>query len=70
MDGCVDLTNFGNIIGINDGVLMTTVWPYEVYAYVERKKEKGESVDPRLEKLLVDYDEEDNPILVLYYLKK
>ena len=69
MDGCVDLTNFGNIIGINDGVLMTTIWPYEVYAYAERKKEKGEPVDPRLEKLLVNYDEEDNPILVLYYLK-
>ena len=27
-----------------------------------KKKEKGEPVDPRLEELLVDYDEEDNPI--------
>ena len=70
MDGCVDLTPSSSIIGINDGVLMTAVWPYEVYSYVQRKKEKGEPVDPRLEKLLVDYDEEDNPILFLYYLKK
>ena len=70
MDGCVDFSPSSPIIGINDGVLMTTVWPYKVYSYVERKKEKGEPVDPRLEELLVDYDEEDNPILVLAYLKK
>ena len=49
---------------------MTAVWPYAVYSYVQRKREKGEPVDPRLEELLVDYDEEDNPILVLAYLKK
>ena len=41
-----------------------------MYRYVQRKKEKGEPVDPRLEELLVDYDEEDNPILVLAYLKE
>ena len=70
MDGCVDFSPSSAIIGINDGVLMTAVWPYAVYSYVQRKKEKGESVDPRLEELLVDYDEEDNPILVLAYLKK
>jgi len=70
MDGCVDFSPSEAIIGINDGVLMTAVWPYAVYSYVQRKKEKGESVDPRLEELLVDYDEEDNPILVLAYLKK
>ena len=70
MDGFVDFTKFESIIGINDGVLMTAVWPFEMYSYVQRKKEKGEPVDPRLEELLVDYDEEDNPILVLAYLKK
>ena len=70
MDGFVDFTKFESIIGINDGVLMIAVWPFEMYSYVQRKKEKGESVDPRLEELLVDYDEEDNPILVLAYLKK
>ena len=37
---------------------------------INKKKEKGELVDPRLEELLVDYDEEDNPILVLAYLKE
>ena len=37
---------------------------------INKKKEKGEPIDPRLEELLVDYDEEDNPILVLAYLKK
>ena len=37
---------------------------------IYKKKEKGEPVDPRLDELLVDYDEEDNPILVLAYLKK
>ena len=68
MDGCVDLSRA--IIGINDNVLMTSIWPFDVYYYVQHKKEKGESVDPRLEELLVDYDEEDNPILVLAYLKK
>ena len=70
MDGFVDFTKFESIIGINDGVLMTAVWPFEMYSYVQRKKEKGEPVDPRLEELLVDYDEEDNPMLVLAYLKK
>ena len=70
MDGCVDFSPSEAIIGINDGVLMTAVWPYAVYSYVQRKREKGEPVDPRLEELLVDYDEEDNPILVLAYLKK
>ena len=70
MDGCVDFSPSEAIIGINDGVLMTAVWPYAVYSYVQRKKEKGEPVDPRLEELLVDYDEEDNPILVLDYLKE
>ena len=70
MDGCVDFSPSSAIIGINDGVLMTSVWPYDVYSYVQRKKEKGEPVDPRLEELLVDYDEEDNPILVMAYLKE
>ena len=70
IDGFADFSNFEDIIGINDGVLMKAVWPYQVYSYVQRKKEKGEPVDPRLEELLVDYDEEDNPILFLYYLKK
>ena len=70
IDGYVDFTNFQSIIGVDEGILMTAVWPYEVYSYVQRKKEKGESVDPRLEELLVDYDEENNPILVLAYLKK
>ena len=70
MDGCVDFSPSSAIIGINDGVLMTSVWPYDVYSYVQKKKEKGEPVDSRLEELLVDYDEEDNPILVLAYLKK
>ena len=70
MDGCVDFSPSEAILGINDGVLMAAVWPYAVYSYVQRKKEKGEPVDPRLEELLMDYDEEDNPILVLAYLKK
>ena len=70
MDGCMDFSNFESVIGINDGVLMTAVWPYKVYSYVQNKKEKGEPVNPQLEELLVDYDEEDNPFLVLYYLKK
>jgi hypothetical protein len=70
IDGFADFSNFEDIIGINDGVLMKAVWPYQVYSYIQRKKEKGEPVDPRLEELLVDYDEEDNPILFLYYLKK
>lgn len=70
MDGCVDFSKYESIIGINDGVLMTAIWPTAVKGYVERKKEKGEAVDPRLEELLVDYDEENNPILVLAYLKK
>ena len=70
MDGFVDFTKFESIIGINDGVLMTAFWPFELYSYVQRKREKGEPVDPRLEELLVDYDEEDNPILVLAYLKE
>ena len=70
MDGCVNFSPSDAIIGINDGVLMAAVWPGAVKGYVERKKEKGEAVDPRLEELLVDYDEENNPILVLAYLKK
>ena len=70
LDGCVDFTKYNNIIGINDGILMTTDWPGAVKGYVDRRKEKGEAVDPRLEELLVDYDEENNPILVLAYLKK
>ena len=37
---------------------------------INKKKEKGEPVAPRLEELLVDYDEEDNPIFVLAYLKE
>lgn len=69
MDGCVNFSPSDAIIGINDGVLMAAVWPGAVKGYVERKKEKGEAVDPRLEELLVDYDEENNPILVLAYLK-
>ena len=70
IDGLANFSKFEDLIGINEGVLMRAVWPYEVDAYVQRKKEKGEAVDPRLEELLVDYDEEDNPILFLYYLKK
>ena len=49
---------------------MTSIWPYTIHEYVQKKKEKGEPIDSRLKALIEKYNEEDNPILVLAYLKK
>lgn len=70
MDGCVDFSPSNAIIGVNDGILMTSIWPYTIHEYVQKKKEKGEPIDSRLKALIENYNEEDNPILVLAYLKK
>ncbi len=71
MDGFVDFTpSMENIIGINNGVLMASIWPYELKDHVSWEKKNNKPIDPRLVELAEASHEESNPILVYAYLKK
>ncbi|MBE6286740.1 MAG: 6-bladed beta-propeller [Mediterranea massiliensis] len=70
MDGAINFNPSESIMGINDGIIMTTIWPYEIKAYMDECQEKGKTVSPQIQQLMKNYHSEDNPIIVLAYLKK
>lgn len=67
IDGC---TNIFPVQGIQDGVIMTSIWPFEAQEFVKKQKEAGKKVDPRLEEIASIVPFDHNPIMVLAYLKK
>lgn len=68
-----DIDGFSEITplhGIQDGVIINSVWPFDIQKFVESAREKGQKVDPRLEKLAESVPFDHNPILIKAYLKK
>ena len=50
--------------------MVSWIWPYELKDYIAQQKEKGEWVSERLVALADGLKEDDNPVLIMAYLKK
>ena len=51
-------------------LMVSWIWPYELKDYIAQQKEKGEWVSERLVALADGLKEDDNPVLIMAYLKK
>ena len=73
-DGLIDDIDGGMMfypsLGVCDGAMVYSVWPFELKEYIQEKKAKGEAVSDRLIALADSLDDEQNPILVIAHLKK
>lgn len=73
-DGLIDDIDGGMMfypsLGVCDGAMVYSVWPFELKEYIQEKKAKGEAVSDRLIALTDSLDDEQNPILVIAHLKK
>ena len=72
-DGLIDDIDGGMMfypsLGVCDGAMVYSVWPFELKEYIQEKKEKGGIVSERLVMLTDSLDEEQNPVLVIANLK-
>lgn len=50
--------------------MVSSVWPFELKEYIQKKAEKGESVSNRLIALADSLNDEENPILIIAHLKQ
>lgn len=69
-----DLLGFNNsffpTLGIYDDNLISSIWPYELLAYINESKAKGREINPQLLALSKQVKEDDNPILIFVHLKR
>ena len=57
-------------VGIYDEKMISFIWPFELFDYIEDYKERGREVNPQLVALSKKVKADDNPILILVHLKK
>jgi len=57
-------------LGIFEGKMITYIWPYELFDYIEKYKEKGREVNLQLIALSKKLKPDDNPVLIVAHLKK
>ena len=57
-------------LGVYDEKLITYIWPFELIDFVKKSRESGREVNPQLSALSKQVKEYDNPILILFHLKK
>jgi len=73
-DGLIDDIDNGMTFfpqyGICNNAMVSSVWPFELKEYIQKKAEKGESVSNRLIALADSLDDEENPILIIAHLKQ
>jgi len=67
-DDLLDMDYFFPQLGIYDSKLISFIWPFELLDYIEKCKETGRKVNPRLIELSKKIDSEDNPILILAHI--
>ncbi|MCD7936490.1 MAG: 6-bladed beta-propeller [Tannerellaceae bacterium] len=56
--------------GVFEDKMLSFIWPYELEEFITEKQEKGQKVDSRLLELMGKVDIEDNPVMIVAYLKK
>ena len=73
-DGLIDDIDNGMTFfpqyGICNNAMVSSVWPFELKEYIQKKAEKGESVSNRLIALADSLNDEENPILIIAHLKQ
>ena len=57
-------------LGVHNGAMVSWIWPYELKEYIAQQKEKGEWVSEKLVAFANGLKEDDNPVLIMAYLKK
>ena len=57
-------------LGIYDEKLITFIWPFELFEYIEKCNSRGREVNPQLIELSKKIEPDDNPVLILVHLKK
>ena len=57
-------------LGVHNGAMVSWIWPYELKEYIAQQKEKGEWVSEKLVAFADGLKEDDNPVLIMAYLKK
>ena len=57
-------------LGVHNGAMVNWIWPYELKEYIAQQKEKGEWVSEKLVAFADGLKEDDNPVLIMAYLKK
>ena len=70
VDDILGMDSFYPQLGIFDEKMITYIWPYELLSYIDECREKGRVVNPQLLALSKRLKEDDNPILILFHLKK
>ncbi|MCD7936489.1 MAG: 6-bladed beta-propeller [Tannerellaceae bacterium] len=70
IDNIGGMDTFLPLWGICNDKMVNAIWPYELDEFIREKQEKGQKVDSRLLELMDKVDIEDNPVMIVAYLKK
>lgn len=70
VDDILGMDFFYPKLSIFDEKLINSIWPHELFSYIDECREKGKEVSPQLIELSKQVKEDDNPILILVHLKK
>ena len=70
VDDLLGMDFFYPKLGIFNEKMITYIWPFELLNYIKECKEKGREVNPKLITLSKQVKEDDNPVLILFHLKK
>jgi len=70
VDDILGMEFFYPQLGFFDEKMISFIWPFELFDYIKECKERGREVNPKLLTLSKQVKEDDNPILILFHLKK
>lgn len=69
IDDILGLGTWSNIQFYDEKIFLTR-WPYEIFDAIDKQKEAGKKINPRLESLAKQLNESGNPIVIVAHLKK
>lgn len=57
-------------LGVYDEKLISFFWPHQLFDYIDRQREGGNEINPKILALSKQVKRDDNPVLILFHLKK
>ena len=70
VDDMLGMEFFYPQLGIYDEKMISYIWPFELFDYINECNDRGREVNPKLLALSKQLKEDDNPVLILFHLKK
>ena len=70
VDDILGMEFFYPQLGIFDEKMISFIWPFELFNYIKECRDRGREVNPQLLALSKQVKEDDNPVLILFHLKK